>query len=91
MIQEERRFWLRHGRGKWYEATLEQFVDAERSAGFWPKDGGGPLVTNGFSNTINDSQGRVTYGDPRKNRERDADFIAAVNEADEARKVSSAQ
>ena len=34
---------------KWEEVTEEEFAEAERSAGFYPKPGCGPVATGGFS------------------------------------------
>lgn len=42
----------------WQEVTQEQFVKAERAAGFHPKPGGGPVATHGFSNGA--IEGRVS-------------------------------
>lgn len=62
----EKRYWLRTETSPWEEATEEQFVQAERSAGFYPKLGCGPVATGGFSK--GDSEGKVTYGDITKER-----------------------
>lgn len=53
------RYWLSFGRdSEWKEVTKEEYISAERSAGFRPKFGNG-IATAGFSNgSIN---GEVTY------------------------------
>jgi hypothetical protein len=33
----------------WQEVTEQEFVNAERGAGFYPKPGCGPVATGGFS------------------------------------------
>lgn len=45
------RYWTRsHPRSLWQECTRDQFITAERSAGFRPKSGNsGDLATGGFS------------------------------------------
>lgn len=55
------RYWLKAGDLAWQECTQEQFVHAERSAGFRPKEGCGPVATGGFGS--GDRYGRVTYGE----------------------------
>lgn len=44
---------------EWQEVTQDQFVDAERNAGFHPKSGCGPVATGGFS--ARGICGRVDY------------------------------
>ncbi len=57
----EERYWLRISGLPWHEATREQFVQAERSAGFCPKPGCGPVATAGFHSS--GVEGRITYGE----------------------------
>lgn len=74
------RYWLQVVGLPWQEATKDQFVQAEHSAGFFPKDGVG-TATSGFSNgAIN---GRVTYGEiTGKSWGFDPEFLEAVRKAD---------
>ena len=44
---------------EWGEATQQQFVAAERAAGFHPKAGCGPVATGGFSG--GGVRGRIEY------------------------------
>ncbi len=55
------RFWLRASSLLWQEATREQFIEAERRAGFRPKPGCGDIATGGFSG--GSIQGRITSGE----------------------------
>ncbi|MCB9802943.1 hypothetical protein H6761_02915 [Candidatus Nomurabacteria bacterium] len=57
----QERYWLRVGKLPWHELTREEFVRAERNAGFRPKPGCGDLATDGFSS--GNVQGRITYGE----------------------------
>jgi hypothetical protein len=58
----------------WQEATREQFIQAERGAGFYPKSGSG-VATGGFSGGA--TQGRVTYGEITEEKyARDPEFVA---------------
>mgnify|MGYP001562460708 CR=1 FL=1 len=73
----EARYWLRVSGLPWQEATLEQFVQAERGAGFRPKPGCGPIATGGFSS--GSVEGRVTYGEITKDKyDCDPEFLKAV-------------
>lgn len=54
-------YWLQICGLEWQKATLDQFTQAERAAGFYSKAGHGKLATAGFSNgTI---AGKITYED----------------------------
>lgn len=55
------RYWLRLNSLPWQEATLGQFAEAERTAGFYPTSGFGPLATSGFSG--GGISGRITTGE----------------------------
>jgi hypothetical protein len=57
------RYWLKYPGLSWKEVTQDQFIQAERLAGFHPKVGKG-LATAGFSQEIRGrkKQGRITYG-----------------------------
>lgn len=52
----------------WQEVTEDQFVNAERGAGFRPKPGCGPVATGGFSSggqsgrTVSRSEHMATLG-----------------------------
>jgi hypothetical protein len=54
-------YWLRIDTLPWQKATEEQFVKAERNAGFFPKPGCGEVATGGFSGRA--TEGRITYGE----------------------------
>lgn len=74
------RYWLRISGHAWQEATKDQFVQAERSAGFRPKPGCGDVATGGFSN--GSLQGRVTYGDITDEKyPREPDFVELANKS----------
>jgi hypothetical protein len=60
---EKERYWLRAKGTKWQEVDQGKFVEAERSAGFYPKAGCGPVATAGFSN--GSVEGQVTYDGKR--------------------------
>jgi len=54
LLEEHRRntrYFLKpdSARAMWQEVTEEEFVAAERGAGFYPKHGCGPVATGGFS------------------------------------------
>lgn len=71
------RYWLRVVDSPWQEATREQFIQAEGTAGFYPMSGCGDLATAGF--TANGIQGRITYGEINERDYRlDQDFLRAV-------------
>lgn len=55
------RYWLRINRLEWQEVTREQFIKAERSVGFYSKDGYGKLATAGFSSST--IGGKITNED----------------------------
>ncbi|MBT4849331.1 hypothetical protein HON36_00575 [Candidatus Parcubacteria bacterium] len=55
------RYWLQTGTLAWQEATREQFIQAEKSAGFYPKPGCGDVATAGFSGKA--TKGRITSGE----------------------------
>jgi hypothetical protein len=50
-IRRSTRYFLKPDteRAVWQEVTEEEFARAERSAGFYPKPGCGPVATGGFS------------------------------------------
>ena len=50
----------------WEEVTQEQFIQAERAAGFYPKHGCGSVATAGFSG--GSVMGMVVYGKPSNSR-----------------------
>lgn len=52
-------YFLRFGNGPEREVTEEEFIAVERSAGFYPKAGCGPLATGGFSK--GDVSGRIEH------------------------------
>jgi len=66
-----RRYWLRVSGLSWQEATKEQYMSAERGAGFRPKFEGG-LATNSFSTCS--VEGKTTDGDINE-----ADFADTPN------------
>lgn len=74
------RYWLRVSGLAWQECTKEQFIRAERGAGFRSKFGENSLATGGFSN--GSVQGRVTNGDNAKLRavyaELDPEFMKVL-------------
>lgn len=57
----EERYWLRVAGLPWQEATREQFIQAERAAGLYPKPGCGDVATAGFS--AESVEGMVTWGE----------------------------
>lgn len=76
MTDINERYWLRVSGLAWQEATKDQFIKAERSAGFRPKSGDG-VATGGFS--CGAIQGRVTYGEITEEKyARDPDFLAVA-------------
>ncbi len=56
------RYWLRATDSKdpWQRATEDEFILAERNAGFRPKSGDG-VATAGFSSSRAAQEGSVTY------------------------------
>lgn len=50
-MRENTRYFLKpdSDRAIWQEVTQEEFVAAERGAGFYPKHGCGPVATSSFS------------------------------------------
>lgn len=54
------RYWIRAVGMPWQEATIDQFIRAERAANFYPKSGEG-IATGGFSGANID--GKVTEGE----------------------------
>ncbi len=57
----EEHFWLRIRFSSWNEVTRDEFIQAEKNAGFYSKDGHGP-ATAGFSNNM--LQGKITWDEP---------------------------
>ena len=57
------RYWLGVIGGPYHQVSRQEFISAERSAGFTAKDGGGGLATGGFSH--GNSSGKITYGRER--------------------------
>ncbi len=74
MTSMNERYWLRVSGLAWQEATREQFISAERTAGFRPMSGDG-VATGGFcSGALN---GRVTYGNVTTEQyPNEPDFVA---------------
>lgn len=60
MAEQTERYWLRVGSLAWQEATLEQFIEVERSVGFMPKSGYGLATRGFFSHGV---RGRITNGE----------------------------
>ena len=54
------RYWVRLDGMRWQEATREQYIKAERAAGFYPKVGDG-IATGSFSG--GGIEGRTTHGE----------------------------
>jgi len=80
MKQKKARYWLRTSGLQWQEATEEQFIQAERTAGFFPKSGCG-VATGGFNSGA--LKGRVTYGKiTKKNYGWDPDFLKVAKQGD---------
>lgn len=50
---------ISHVEGSEVEVTRQQWIQAERGAGFWPKDGGNGLATGGFYGA--GIHGRIEY------------------------------
>jgi hypothetical protein len=57
------------GEGKWRKVTLDEWIEHERNAGFYPKSGDGP-ATAGFSRWAGgvDIEGRIVTKKPAKKR-----------------------
>lgn len=73
------RYWLRVSGFSWHEATKDQFIKAERDAGFRPKYGNG-LATSGFGN--GSLEGMVTCGEITAEKyPRDPDFVALAQKS----------
>ena len=58
----DERYWIKLGSGYWREVAQDEFIKAERRAGFSQKCGSG-CATGGFSSTIGNVRGRITYGE----------------------------
>jgi len=56
-----KRYWLRVSTLPWQKATKEQFIEAERKAGFRSSSGYGEVATNSFIG--GGIQGRTTCGE----------------------------
>ena len=79
MSDFETRYWLREGNDPWKEVFEEEFIKAERSAGFYPKSGNG-VATGGFSSSRSRFEGRVTYGEiTQDKRGWDPDFFSVAS------------
>lgn len=79
------RYWIRENELPWQEVTREQFIRAERKAGFHPKDGSG-VATASFSSSFPGSgekiQGRTTKGKiTKKWYDLDKEFFKAAKAA----------
>ncbi len=62
-MSENQYYLAPYGTEDWYEVTKEQYVKAERAAGFHPKYGASDEpATAGFSSSIHPLQGRLVYG-----------------------------
>lgn len=73
------RYWLRVGTLPWQEATMQQFIKAERGAGFYPKTGDG-TATASFSGS--GVEGRTTYGEiTAKDYAWEPDFLTVALQA----------
>lgn len=58
------RYFLKYGEQDEQEVSEAEFIAAERSAGFIPKSGCGPLATAGFSTSAHGGvTGRIEYKD----------------------------
>lgn len=55
------KYYLSIANGPEQEVTQEQFIEAERDAGFYPKPGCGPIAIDEFESGI--ITGRVEYRD----------------------------
>ncbi len=71
------RFWLSVCGLPWQEATQEQYIEAERSCGFYPNRGCGPFATSSFG--ARGIQGRRTYGQIDASMGYDPEFVAIAN------------
>lgn len=67
------RFWLRLQGLSWQEASREQFIRAEHSAGFFSKFGSGELATGGFNG--GGVEGRITRGPINAENCSDPEFL----------------
>lgn len=76
-----KRYWLRTKEDPWQETTENEFIRAERNAGFYPKSGNG-VATGGFSSTRSNVRGRVTYGEiTAKTYPREPEFVALAQKS----------
>lgn len=76
------RYLLTEGDGPEREVTAEEWISAERRAGFHPKPGLGPFATAGFGSTNPDLHGRIEYPTPEQRAA--ATLAASVARADDA-------
>ena len=75
----DERYWLKVEDLAWQEATREQFILAERGAGFHPKNGTG-VATGGF--ITGSLQGMITTGEITiEMYPNDPDFVAVANKS----------
>lgn len=65
-------YWIKQDTEPWREVSREEFICAEREAGFVPKAGCGPVATAGFGMSGPDGSisGKIEYDDGA----RDEDF-----------------
>ncbi len=75
------RYWLRKTGSGWRKVSRDQFIKAERAAGFWPRGMGSLVATGGFSQTTAGGtiQGRITNGRvTKKDYGYDPEFLKVV-------------
>ncbi len=71
------RYWLSVSGLPWQEATRQQYILAEQSAGFHPKQGRGPVATEAFG--AKGIAGRVTRGEISEATGFDEEFVQIAN------------
>lgn len=76
MGKDKTRYWLRVSGLPWQEATIDQFIAAERAAGFHPKTGNG-VATSGFGSGA--VEGKTTDGEITEAKRYDEAFVAIAN------------
>ena len=75
--ESKTRYWLSVSGLPWQEATQQQFIQAEQSAGFYHKKGCGPVATESFS--AKGISGRVTRGEISEAAGYDKEFVRIAN------------